>query len=244
MIASSSTPKTKTARHIRDIPPSAYRLPGDGRKWRAVCERRRSLTVQLSSHADSDGSSVYVGRSRLANSLGLSIREVGYLLADLATLKFIRDDGWHGQTRRRLLDLNAIFQVSEGGQSRSAVSGIRAGEHGQNRAGAEHGQNRGPGQNSVGVGQNSSGRRPSIVDLPKSKTPLPPFSRGAPLTVRDRRHLNQEICRLMENPAVQLAEAVETACAELLIPLEQAWAVVDACGLGEARKKRAQRATA
>jgi hypothetical protein len=76
--------------------------------------------------------------------------------------------------------------------------------------------------------------------------PSPPLKKGGTsLTVRDRRRLNDEIWRLMDNrPTMQLGEALETACAELLIPLDQAWAAAEASGFGEAQKKRAQKATA
>ena len=231
--------------HLRDIPPSAYRLPADGRKWRAVCGRRRALALQLNSHADSDGHNIWAGRERLAKALGFSLREVGYRLADLVTLEFLHDDGWHGQTRRRSLDLEAIFQAWKCGHSRPAASENLPGRLGQNRADSAHGQNRGPGQNSVGHGQNSSGTLPPLVDLPKTTPPFPPSPRGAPLTVRDRRRLNEELWRLMDrHPKMELEEAIETASAELLIPLDQAWAAVKASGLGEARRKQAQKATA
>jgi hypothetical protein len=75
--------------------------------------------------------------------------------------------------------------------------------------------------------------------------PGPPFSKGETLTVRERRRLNDEVHRLMNNhPKMQLEEAIETACVELLIPLDQALAAAEASGLGEALKKRMQRATA
>jgi hypothetical protein len=37
-----------------------------------------------------------------------------------------------------------------------------------------------------------------------------------------------------------LAEALEHACAKLLTPLDQAWAVLEAAGLGDARKRPRQ----
>ena len=234
--------KPKTTWHLRDVPPSTYRLPADGRKWRVVCDQRRALAAQLATHADPDGSNIWVRRLRLAEALGHSVREVGYLLADLVTLKFLRDDGWHGQNRKRMLDLEAIFQSWRSG---AAANEIRVGD-GQDRADRGHGQNRRHGQNSAGPGQNSSGTLPPVVNPPKPTPPNPPFSKGGTLlTRRDRKRLNDEIWWLQDNhPTVQLEEAVQIACAKTLISLDQAWATLETCGLGEARKKRAQRATA
>lgn len=70
--------------------------------------------------------------------------------------------------------------------------------------------------------------------------PNPPFQGGnfvqKALTVRQVRHLNLEIYESMRDPRVDLKTAVETACARLLIPLDQAWAAVKAAGIGDIRK--------
>jgi hypothetical protein len=84
----------------------------DGPKWRAVCKERRALTLQLASHADPNGQNIWVGRERLAEALGVSIRTVSCLLADLIALKFLRNEGWHGQARKRSLDLQVILTSS------------------------------------------------------------------------------------------------------------------------------------
>jgi hypothetical protein len=88
----------------------------------------------------------------------------------------------------------------------------------------------------------------------KTKThPNPPFhGRKSVLTVRDRRKLNDLIDALMsqhldgygqqryENgkpiPPTEFQDAVEMACARLLIDREAAWEVIRAAGLGDARK--------
>jgi uncharacterized protein YdaU (DUF1376 family) len=75
--------------------------------------------------------------------------------------------------------------------------------------------------------------------------PNPPISPPPPrngsngiLTVRDRRRLNEEIWRLMDkNCAMPLEEALQTACAELLLPIESARAAVDQAGMGDGLKK-------
>ena len=79
---------------LPNVPPVAYRLPGDGKKWRHSCEQRRSLLGLLASKGNRDGTNIYPGRKSMAKALGLSLRDVDYYLADLRTLKFLHDDGW------------------------------------------------------------------------------------------------------------------------------------------------------
>lgn len=61
-----------------------------------------------------------------------------------------------------------------------------------------------------------------------------------PLTSRRIQTLNAEIYRLMQDPCRELADAVELACTELLIPSAQAWQVIQAAGLGDAKKRPQQ----
>jgi hypothetical protein len=152
------TPKSRTTWNLRDVSPSAYRLTSDGRKWRIVCERRRALLLQLASHANPDGRNIWAGRQRLAEALGISIREVGYLLADLVQLKFLRDEGWHGSVRKRSIDLAAILQASRHGQNSQTECETAESGHGQNTSDM--------GKIEPRHGQNSSGTRPPVVDLP------------------------------------------------------------------------------
>ena len=75
--------------------------------------------------------------------------------------------------------------------------------------------------------------REQIADI-KSNPPIPP------LTVRDRRRLNEEIWRLMEkNAAMPIEEAMETACAELLLPLAAAKRAMAESGMSDALKRQA-----
>lgn len=68
---------------------------------------------------------------------------------------------------------------------------------------------------------------------PTPLTPLPPKSVG--ITVRDRRRLNEEIWRLMDkNCSMPFEEALQTACAELLLPLDEAKQIVSEAGLKDA----------
>jgi hypothetical protein len=116
----SNPKKSKTTWHLHDVPPTAYRLPADGRKWRASCVSRQRVAIALARFADSNGRNIQAGQERLAASLGMSRRELGYLLSDLLKLKFLRNEGlvWtHGkQVRRRSLDIAAILIAASGVQ--------------------------------------------------------------------------------------------------------------------------------
>jgi hypothetical protein len=214
---------SKTIWNLRDVPPSAFRLPTDGRKCRAVCDRRRALVQQLASYGDEDGTNIWPGRKALAKALGISIREVGYLLADLAALEFLRNDGWHvsgnSVTRIRSLDLEAIF---------------RAAAHGQNRPISAHGQNREAGRIELQHGQNSSGTRPPL-DLPKKQPPPAPlFSKGGSnlkrlLTLRQVRELRDQIT-LAQREGLPVLAAIEEACKRMLFPVEAAIELLAASG--------------
>lgn len=119
-------PKNRTTWHLGDVPPAAYRLPTDGRKWRATCVTRQRVTIALARFADSNGRNIQVGQERLASSLALCRRELGYVLADLLALKFLHNENlvWtHGkQVRRRSLDVGAILAAaSDVHNSRSNV---------------------------------------------------------------------------------------------------------------------------
>jgi hypothetical protein len=56
-------------------------------------------------------------------------------------------------------------------------------------------------------------------------------ARARELTVRERRHLNQQIYESMQDPRIDFTSAVETACARLVIPLSDAWAALGAAGI-------------
>lgn len=71
---------------------------------------------------------------------------------------------------------------------------------------------------------------------------IPPSPRGDKsdfrrLTGRERRQLNERITQIMENPRVDFETALEGACAELLIPLQQGRALARAAGLGDGLRK-------
>jgi hypothetical protein len=61
-------------------------------------------------------------------------------------------------------------------------------------------------------------------------------ARARELTVRERRHLNEHIYESMRDPRVDFSSAVETACARLVIPLNDAWAALSASGIDPPHK--------
>jgi len=103
------TPKSTKVRAVldlRDIPPSAYALPTDGRKKRNLCEHRRSLVNQMATHANPDGTNITVSKATLASALGWSQRTVQYLLNDLKALGLLNEHGWHPEHKTRIRSLN------------------------------------------------------------------------------------------------------------------------------------------
>jgi hypothetical protein len=109
----------KAVRDIRSVPPQAYVLPSDGRKLKHLCRERRSLALQLSTHANPDGTGIHVSEITLARDMGKSRRQIVYLMKDLRTLGYMLEEGWqlmgvdaHGnqiRTRKRRLDIPTIL---------------------------------------------------------------------------------------------------------------------------------------
>jgi len=117
------------------------------------------VLLQLGSHADPDGTNIWVGRDRMAKALDMPVRTLSYHFADLTTLKFLRAEGWHGKTRKRSLDLQEIFRAWERVQN-SAATPEMSGPANACKIEPRRVQNR---RERV---QNSSGTQPSVVDLP------------------------------------------------------------------------------
>ena len=87
-------------------------------------------------------------------------------------------------------------------------------------------------------------RKDLCPNLNRDSSPLliPPPSGREVLTIRDRRQLNQELWRLMDKcPMPTMYEALQIACAKLLLPLEAARNAAIAAGLEDAIKKRTVR---
>jgi len=113
--------------------------------------------------------------------------------------------------------------------SQNGKDGQKDGRKGGQKDGREDGQN----------GRAIRNERELELKRELSTPPDPPLPPGKGLTVRDRRKLNEEIWRLMEkHPAMQMREALETACAELLFPINAAVAAIEEAGMKDALSLR------
>lgn len=103
-------------RDIRSYPWQSYVLPKDGRKARALAERRRMLAIQLATYADPDGTNIFPGANRLADDLGWSRRTLFERLKDLRELGLLCDKerltSYHG-TAIRSLAVHVLRMPSE-----------------------------------------------------------------------------------------------------------------------------------
>jgi Helix-turn-helix domain len=93
------------------LPIENFRLPTDGRKWKAAASARKTLLVQLAGFADADGTSIRPSTQTLADQTGFSRSKVCRLLDDLKELGFMERTGRYGQRgaaiRRLMLPENA-----------------------------------------------------------------------------------------------------------------------------------------
>jgi hypothetical protein len=97
---------TKCVRDVRSVPPAAYRLASDGKKWRWMCEERRKLLMQMASYSNGDGTGIWPSVQRLADETGMSPRTAHRLLNDLKTLGFLEDGELHGCYKTRIRSIN------------------------------------------------------------------------------------------------------------------------------------------
>lgn len=100
----------KCVRDIRDLPPSAYALPTDGRKNKKLCADRRALANLLATFANGDGASITVGVKRIMDALEWSRATTFRRLEELRQLGILESDGkltFQG-TRLRRLDASAV----------------------------------------------------------------------------------------------------------------------------------------
>ena len=80
------TKSVACVRDWRDFSLSHYRLKNDGRKWRALAEKRRQLAEWLATFANKDGSSIFVGIERMEDKFECSRSTIFRLLDDLREL--------------------------------------------------------------------------------------------------------------------------------------------------------------
>jgi hypothetical protein len=107
--------KIRCALDLRDVPPSAFRMPDDGRQWRHKCELRCALLHWLATFADADGSNVEAGIKRMETRFEVSRRTIFRRLDDLIELGFTTREkltGFKG-TRRRKINVAAILKKAE-----------------------------------------------------------------------------------------------------------------------------------
>lgn len=119
----------RLSRDLRDIPLDRYRLPKDGRKWKAIARERMALAEWLGTHGDGDGSRIYPGVDSMIRHFGWSRRKTFYLLADLKELGLLSSAGLtseHG-TRKRRINLEAFHGAGVQDSPRAGVQDSRAG---------------------------------------------------------------------------------------------------------------------
>ncbi len=104
---------TKCVRDVRSVPPAAYRLASDGKKWRWMCEERRKLLMQMASYSNGDGTGIWPSVQRLADETGMNRRTAFRLLNDLRTLGFLEDGELHGAYKTRIRSIN-VGKVNAG----------------------------------------------------------------------------------------------------------------------------------
>jgi hypothetical protein len=79
------------------IPIEVFRIPTDGRKWKAAAGNRKTLMMQLAGYANADGTSIRPSTKTLADQTGFSRRKVCRLLDDLKVLGLCERVGRYGQ---------------------------------------------------------------------------------------------------------------------------------------------------
>jgi hypothetical protein len=174
----------------------------------------RQVLISIANHADRWGRSAYPSIRTIARESRLSVREVQYSIRKLVESGELAVDrgGGPGGTNSYCL----LLMAARSGNANFAVGGVQTGV--QNPA-----------------------RNKEEQKQPESNTPLTPLPsrRSELLTVRDRRRLDREVWRLMDmHKEITLAEALEIACAELMLPVEAARNAVIAAGLKDALRER------
>ena len=92
----------KLSRDLAKVPIDRYRLPKDGRKWKAVARQRMALAEWLAIHGDGDGSRICPSEKSMTHHFGWSRRKTFYLLGDLKELHLLEcePDGHRGSLTR------------------------------------------------------------------------------------------------------------------------------------------------
>lgn len=101
----------RLSRDLRNVPLEKYRLPKDGRKWKAIARDRMALAEWLATYGDADGSRIHPSVNSMIRHFGWSHGKNAYLLNDLEELDLLVAEGLtseHG-TRRRRMNLSAFI---------------------------------------------------------------------------------------------------------------------------------------
>jgi hypothetical protein len=184
---------------VRNVPPERFALPTDGRQRKHLCVQRHRLINLLATYANPDGTNCWPSRNTLAAALGLSVRTIATLLADLETLGYIESKGLHGLRGPRIKNINVAtitgVQSSDAGVQSSQV-GVQS-----SKVGVQSTQPETP-------GSAEDCTRPSDLDRPSPTAPsdqpqngrveefiknLPPAMVGATDTRRHRAQIEGQL---------------------------------------------------
>jgi Helix-turn-helix domain len=143
---------------VRNLPPSAFALPSDGKKQKHLTRLRRSLAMQLASYANKDGSSIRPHVRTMAGAIGVSVRTTQRLLDDLERLGVLQNgEITKGRARLRKLDVTPLRPAELSLPNMHAPLPDRAG----------------PAPDTPRPLPNSFGTQTLPRDLPAGPTPLP-----------------------------------------------------------------------
>jgi hypothetical protein len=168
----------KLSRDLREIPVERYRLPKDGRKWKAIARDRMSLAGWLATHGDGDGSRIYPSVRSMVLHFGWSRAKTFYLLDDLKKLHLLEPAERDTPRENRATRHNRGPLTSEHGtrvrrMNLPAFLGAEV-QDSQNLQKAEV-------QDSMAEVQSKFGPNRHPTDT-KSTPPTPPLARGAEIS--------------------------------------------------------------
>lgn len=98
---------------LNKLKPEHFKLAGDSRQVRHLCQQRRAVLMELKNYSNSDGSSITVGVPSIAAALDVEQRTVFRRLDDLRELGFLVDDSRvaFDKPMRRHIDLARVAQL-------------------------------------------------------------------------------------------------------------------------------------
>jgi hypothetical protein len=100
---SGQSKSVKLSRDMRGIPATAYRLPSDRRKWKALCNERKQLADWLATYGDSDGSHIFPSVATMLRAFDTWSRKTLFRrLADLRELGILQSEGLKGERGPRI----------------------------------------------------------------------------------------------------------------------------------------------